>query len=175
MGIGLVVLAALASTFITQSKVYNVQEQVNEMQQNARGALDVMAREIKMAGYKPNGGTVVGVTYNAAQLKIQADLDASGGIDTNTEEQITYSYDSTNHLIRRTIGATSQTLAEDIANFTFEYLDANGAITTTTANIRQVRLNLTARTAKADPTYPSNSGYRTYEVTAVITPPNLAL
>jgi hypothetical protein len=43
------------------------------------------------------------------------------------------------------------------------------------ANIRQVSISITARTAKPDPNYTSNGGYRTYTVTATITPPNLAL
>jgi hypothetical protein len=38
-----------------------------------------------------------------------------------------------------------------------------------------VSISITARTAKPDPNYTSNSGYRTYTVTATITPPNLAL
>jgi len=40
-------------------------------------------------------------------------------------------------------------------------LDANAASTTTTANIRQVSISITAQTAKSDPNYGSNNGYRT--------------
>lgn len=177
MGIGLAVLAAVAGTFITQSKYFNVQEQINEMQQNARAAMDIMVREIKMAGYKPAGGTVNGVTYNSSQLVIEADLDASGAVSTasTSNEQITYAHDDANKQITRKMGTgTAQVLADNITAFTFEYLDANGAVTIVTANIRQVRLNLTARTAKPDPNYSPNSGYRTYQLTAVVTPPNLA-
>lgn len=177
MGIGLAVLAAVAGTFITQSKYFNVQEQINEMQQNARGAMDIMVREIKMAGYKPAGGTFNGVTYNTSQLVIEADLDASGAISTasTSNEQITYAHDDANKQVTRKIGTgTAQVLADNITAFTFQYLDVNGAATTVTANIRQVRLNITARTARRDPDYSPNDGYRTYRLTAVVTPPNLA-
>ena len=51
MTIGLIILTALSSTFLMQRKIYDVQEQVAEMVQNARAAMDMMTREIRMAGY----------------------------------------------------------------------------------------------------------------------------
>jgi type IV pilus assembly protein PilW len=178
MGIGMVVLAAVTTTFMAQAKFYNAQEQINEMQQNARGALDIITRELKMAGYKPNGGTFDGVTYSASQLMIQADLDGNGGISTSSSanEQITYAYDSTNKRITRKVGTgTVEVLADSITAFTFSYLNSSGATTTTSSSIRQVGISITAITAKPDPNYSSNSGYRTYQITAAITPLNLGL
>jgi type IV pilus assembly protein PilW len=178
MAIGMVMLAAVTTTFMLQTKTYNAQQQINEMEQNARGVLDVITRELKMAGYKPNGGSFSGVTYSTTQLMIQTDLDASGGISTSTtaNEEITYAYDSTNKQITRAVGTGSAlVLADNITAFTFSYLDSTGASTTTSANIRQVSISITARTANPDPNYTSNGGYRTYTVTATITPPNLAL
>ncbi len=178
MGIGMVVLAAVSTTFMSQARFYSAQEQVNEMEQNARGALDIVTRELKMAGYKPNGGSFSGVTYSTTQLLIQTDLDANGSISASSSayEQITYTYDSTNKQIKRALGSgVAQVLADNITAFTFSYLDSAGAATTTTANIRQVSISITARTAKPDPNYTANGGYRTYQVTATITPLNLAL
>lgn len=178
LAISMVVLAAVTTTFMAQAKFYNAQEQINEMQQNARGALDIMTRELKMAGYKPNGGTFDGVTYSTGQLLIQADLDSNGTISTSSSanEQITYAYNSTNNQITRKTGAgTAEVLAENITAFAFSYYDGTGTPTTTSANIRQVKLDITARAAKPDPNYSSNNGYRTYQITATITPPNLGL
>jgi len=178
MAIGMVVLAAVTTTFMAQARFYNAQEQINEMQQNARGALDVITRELKMAGYKPNGGTFDGVTYSVSQLMIQADLDGNGGISTSSSanEQITYAYDSTNKRITRKMGTgTVEALADNITAFTFSYLNSSGATTTTSSSIRQVAIGITARTAKPDPNYSSNNGYRNYQISATITPPNLGL
>src|SRR6266498_2174515 len=147
MGIGMVVLAAVTTTFMAQAKFYNGQEQINEMQQNARGALDVIMRELKMAGYKPNGGTFDGVTYSTSQLRIQADLVDNDGLTTGTNEDVIYSYDSANKQILR----NGQILADNIMAFTFGYYDANGASTSTSTNIRQVKIDITAETAKSDP------------------------
>ena len=178
MGIGMVILAAVTTTFMSQTRIYNAQEQINEMQQNARGALDIISREVKMAGYKPSGGGFNGVTYSTTQLMVQADLDSSGAISTGStaNEQITYAYDSANQRITRAVGSGSaQVLAEHITAFTFGYLDSDGNATTISANIRQVSISITAITAKPDPNYTSDGGYRTYIVAATITPGNLAL
>src|SRR4030095_16253396 len=73
--IGMIVMASVANTFSTETRAYSAQEQINQMEQNARGALDIMSREIKMAGYRPNGGTVTGVvSYTGTRLTIQAPL-----------------------------------------------------------------------------------------------------
>jgi len=178
MAIGMVVLSAVTTTFMAQARFYNAQEQINEMQQNARGALDVITRELKMAGYKPNGGTFDGVTYSVSQLMIQADLDGNGGISSSSSanEQITYAYDSTNKRITRKMGTgTVEALADNITAFTFSYLDSSGATTTTSSSIRQVAISITAVTTKPDPNYSSNNGYRNYQISATITPPNLGL
>lgn len=171
MGIGLLLLGALTSTFISESKYFALQEQLNEMQQNARAATDVIMREVKVAGYHPTAATD-GIPYSASQLQVLADFDGDGNnLDAN--EDITYSFDAANFRILRNAGS-SQVLAENIQDFTFSYLDASGNSTTTTANIRQIQVSITARTSKADPTYATNGGYRTYQLTALITPPNLA-
>lgn len=178
MGIGMVILAAVTTTFMSQTRIYNAQEQINEMQQNARGALDILSRELKMAGYKPNGGGFNGVTYSTTQLRVQADLNSDGAISTSStaNEQITYAFDNGNEQITRAVGSSSaQILAEHISAFTFNYLDSAGAATTVSANIRQVSITITAKTAKPDPNFTSNGGYRTYTMSATITPGNLAL
>ena len=178
MGIGMVILAAVTTTFMSQTRIYNAQEQINEMQQNARGVLDILSRELKMAGYKPNGGGFNGVTYSTTQLMVQADLNSDGAISTSStaNEQITYAFDNANEQITRAVGSGSaQVLAAHIAAFTFNYLDSAGAATTVSANIRQVSITITAKTAKPDPNYTSDGGYRTYTTSATITPGNLAL
>lgn len=178
MSIGMVILAAVTTTFMSQTKIYNAQEQTNEMQQNARGILDIITRELKMAGYKPNGGSFSGITYSTTQLMVQADLNSDGAISTSStaNEQITFVYDSANQRITRTVGSGSaQILADNITAFNFSYLDATGAATTVSGDIRQVSISVTAVTDKPDPDYTLNGGYRTYTVSATITPTNLAL
>jgi type IV pilus assembly protein PilW len=187
MTISLVVLASVTKTFTVQTRQNSAEEQIAQMQQNVRGALDLIVREVQMAKYDPAGtafpaGTY-GVTYSASQLQIKADMDSSGALDTATSgsvENIIYAWDSANLRITRQLGSggTAQIVADNVTAFTFAYYDANGSAVTSSANsgnIRKVTIAITARTGKPDPSYPSNSGYRTYQITADVTPPNMAL
>lgn len=184
MSIGMVVLAALAKTFTVQSRQNTAEEQVAQMQGNARAALDLMVREIQMAKYNPAGtafSTAYGVTYSASQLEVKADMDGNGTISTSSGsvEDIIYARDAANNYITRKLGSgTAEIVADNITAFTFAYYDANGSAVTSSGNsgnIRKVTINITARTAKPDPSYTSNSGYRTYQISVDITPPNMAL
>jgi type IV pilus assembly protein PilW len=175
--ISMVILGAIAGTFMTQTKFYNAQEQVNEMQQNARAAMDLLTRDIKLAGYDPTDVAVIGVAYNASELRVKADLNGDGVINDSSDEHVVYTFDSANKQIKRVyglVGATPEVLASNIEAFIFGYLDSSGVSTTTTANIRQLSLSITARTAKPDPNLTTNNGYRTYTLSNLITPPNLA-
>jgi type IV pilus assembly protein PilW len=187
MTIGLVVLGGIAKTFTAQSRQNSAEEQISQMQQNVRGALDLMLREIQMAKYDPLGtafpsGTY-GVSYSASQLEIKSDVfDGNGTVSTSSGsiEDIIYAFDNANQRITRKLGSggTAEILADNITNFTFSYYDANGSAVTSSANnssIRKVTITIVARTAKPDPSYTTNGGYRTYQVSADVTPPNLAL
>lgn len=178
MGVAMVMLAAVTTTFISQTKIYNAQEQINEMQQSARAAMDLITRELKMAGYNPAGASFTGVVYSATQLRIQADLNGDGTISTNStaNEQVTYAYDSGAQRITRTVGnGSAQTVAGNVTSFTFTYLDSAGASTTNPTSIRQVSVSITTRTAKPDPNYNADAGHRSYTMSATITPANLSL
>jgi len=174
MTIALVVIGAVSSAFISQRKTFAVQEHVNEMIQGARAAMDIISREVKMAGYDPMGAGIVGIPYSTTQLEIRADLNGDGDTS-DTHEDIAYTYDSTNKQIDRNTGGGAQPLAEDIQSFTFEYYKSDGTTTTTSADIRQIEITVTARTGQPDPDYSANGGYRTYTLRSYVTPPNLDL
>jgi len=201
MTIGLIILAALSSTFLMQRKIYDVQEQIVEMVQTARAAMDMMTREIRMAGYDPTGtmssdpqdipnAKFVGIPYDADELKIYADLNGDANTDVaeyDTHEYIKYTMDSDYPFeIRRDTGGGRQEFALNIQTFNFSYWkDENDdgvmeEVTTSADNdkIRQIKITITARTTKpdsdyTDPTYGDH--YRRYTLTSIITPRNLDL
>ena len=173
MTIGLVILAALSSTFLMQRKAYDVQEQIAEMVQTARAAMDMMTREIRMAGYDPTGlagATIVSVTSNSINFTLDiTDTAGTGPSDEKTDgpnENITYSLytaDGIQKLGRKsTSGAVNQPVAENIEDL--QIVQSGDSI----------NVSLTARTSKPDPDYSANNGYRTYTLTSFITPRNLA-
>jgi type IV pilus assembly protein PilW len=174
MMLGLIVLTSIASAFVSQRKAFDVQEQVAEMVQGARAAMDMINSELKMAGYDPTDAEIVGVPYSATQLEIRGDLNSDGETDgtasnDDTNEEIIYTYDSANKQIDRNTGGGAQPFAENILAFTFQYYDKDLNTTTTAADIRQIDITITSRTSKPDPDY----GYRTYTLSSYVTPPNL--
>jgi prepilin-type N-terminal cleavage/methylation domain-containing protein len=54
MAISLVVMAAIFKTFKSQQDTYIIQDQVSVMQQNLRGAMYVLTRDLQLAGYYTN-------------------------------------------------------------------------------------------------------------------------
>lgn len=182
MTVGLVLLGAMYSVFTIQNKAFSNQEEMVAMQQSVRAGMDMMAREVGMAGYDPalvnsdanSANDFSGVTVSASQLQIKADLDGSGAIDSTSQENTVYAFDATNKRITRYIGAGAQPFVENVDAFTFEYLDGSGAVTAVSADVRRIRITITGRTAKPDPEYSANGGYRTYTLTSIVAPRNLA-
>jgi type II secretory pathway component PulJ len=66
LAISFIVIAAVYRTFTSQQKTYTVQDQVAEAQQNARVAVNILMRDLRMAGYgKPKGDVqIAGETYS---------------------------------------------------------------------------------------------------------------
>lgn len=186
LSVGLILLSAMYGVFTTQNKTFKVQEQVAEMQQNARAAMDIMIREIRMAGHDPLGTAGAGiVTAGSDSIVFTLDItstygaDAADGDTADPNEYITYqlyTVSGIQKLGRKSQqAATIQPVAEHVQTLSFTYYDAGGATTATLANIRRIKVAITVRTAMPDPNYTSNGGYRTYTLTSVITPRNLGL
>ena len=149
--------------------------------------MDMLSTEVRVAGYRlPD--TAFGIPYSASQLKILVDIDDDAGTgvadgDTlDPSENIIYTYDSTNLRINRNDFNTEDVahpFAENIVGFSFTYYRGDGVtLVTHTDNddkIRQIEIEIVARTSKPDPDYSTNSGYRRYTLTSRITPINLGL
>jgi type IV pilus assembly protein PilW len=177
MTIGLIILTALSSTFLMQRKIYDVQEQIVEMVQTARAAMDMMTREIRMAGYDPTdsaGAGIVTVTSNSINFTLDITDDAETGPpdgDTgDSNENITYSLyteDGIQKLGRKsTSTAVNQPVAENVEDL---QISQSG---------NSINVSLIARTYKPDPDYTDptyGDHYRRYTLTSVITPRNLNL
>ncbi len=167
-----IVLAAITATFISQSRSYDAQAQINGMQQGARAAMDIITREVRMAGYDPTDAGISGIVIcNATTIQLRADVVVpADGLTTGTNEDITYTFDDPNDRILR----DADILVENIDLADFDCLDSGGLPTATVANVRQIQVTITAITSKPDPNYTPNGGYRTFTLTSLITPRNLA-
>jgi len=177
-----VVMAGVYLVFYSQQKSYTVQEQVAEMQQNLRGAMYLMAKEIKMAGCNPTGQAQAGIVTAAADsIHFTMDLrgkgtDTPNGNTSDENENITYaladilptsSGDGVMEIVRDT-GTGQQVVAENIDALDFVYLDSNGNVTTDLLRIRSVQITLVARTGNADRGYRDTTSYRNLQGTVIL-------
>ncbi|MCI5137260.1 MAG: prepilin-type N-terminal cleavage/methylation domain-containing protein [Candidatus Electrothrix sp. AR1] len=124
------IFAGIYGVYSIQQRSYTVQEQVSEMQQKGRAALDFMVRDLRMAAYNdPDGACTSGdmTVWSAGPTAFTFDTcDQS-----NTQQTITYNLavNATNPLVydlRRTVGTgTAQKIAEDIEAVEFFYTIEN--------------------------------------------------
>lgn len=179
-----IVAAGIYSTFYSQQKSYMTQEQVAAMQQNLRGAMHLLGRDIRMAGYNPTGWATTGIqTADAASIRFTRDItnDAGTGVpdgDTgDPNEDITYALvdldgDGDTDLGRNDAnGGGNHQIAENIDALNFIYLDKEGNPTSTLSEIRAVQVSVLARTDRRDQGYQNTNVYENQQGTSVFTPP----
>ena len=131
MAISTVVMTAIYSTYQAQLKSHGTQQKVVEMQQNARAAMFVMEREIKMAGYDPDPDCIQDaqitvadnntITLTVSAISDGIDNDGDGDIDTADSDggevqTITYS------LGGQDLQRNGAVVAENIEVLDFVYL-----------------------------------------------------
>lgn len=182
-----VVMAGIYSAYSSQQRSYIVQEQVAGMQQNLRAAMDLMEREIRMAGYDPTGGAGAKIiTADIAELQFRIDVNGDGdftkpgsppGNDTNEQLRYALKLDADRDGIadgnpcglgRATWGSGLMPVAENIDALNFVYLDKDGNPTTTLEEIRSVQIALVGRTGRGDPRYKDAAIYRNQQGAVVL-------
>jgi type IV pilus assembly protein PilW len=270
MVISATVIAAIYRIFLTQQNTYTVQDDVVDMQQNVRVAVNEMMREIRMAGFgnvqsrlpvtidgtaynnviNPDTPTAGALTFIAGlggratltgfnppnQITVSSLVSSSGStlFDTANRKYISiagsecfaitgiagktltldrnvntifktnpnepdltknvtvpvsvYAIRTITYVVlpnasgapvlrRNENGGGNVSLADDIENVAFQYLDANGNPTATPADVRTVRVTVTARTKSEDPKLKSGAadGYRRRQVATSILLRNMGL
>jgi hypothetical protein len=167
-------MAAIYHMITMQNVAYNVQNHIADMEQTVESVKTMMLRELEMAGYRPvQASALDGIALDTTQLRIRADLNGDG--DTGDAlEDITYRFDALQQAIVRSTGG-KQIVFPNIESLTLSYLRTDGSTPVAASEIRQVNIIIVGRTAKPDPTYNANNGYRTLRVQFAATPRNLAL
>lgn len=182
LGLSLFTLSLLFSIYVRELQSQQVREDILDAQQRARVVMDLISRELLMAGYDPAGlnqdtnpsNDFWGVSLVSNGLQIQSDINGNGLLN-DSHETILFSHDSSTKTLRRNTGGGNQPFAEDIETFQVRLLDQGGTQTMLPVEVRAVELVVTARTNKPDLRYPQNSGFRTVTLQAQVAPRNLGL
>ena len=124
-----IVLGAIYSVFASTNRSTTNNEVIAEVMQNLRTSIDFMEQDIRMAGLDRFDSANAGVeAATAVNLRFTADRNMDGTLNDNLE-RITYSYDAANKRLRQCLWEGTlndwQTVAENVTNFQFSYLDAD--------------------------------------------------
>lgn len=185
MALAGVVMAGIYSAYYTQQKSAIVQQQTAAMSQNLRAGMDLMARDIRMAGYDPkhtaSAGFVSdfpspengkGAGTDSGRIAFTMDADGSGAIDSNSSELIGFRLNGNALQIFTTTGTNWQTVADNIDAVNFVYLDGSGNVTANLNDIRSVQITMVARVGRGDPGYTDTNGYSNQQGTQILAPQN---
>ena len=191
------VIAGIYRVFVAQSKAYTVQEQVVEVQQGIRSAMEILVRDLRMAGFDSDS---LGSKISIANPIIVGDhsVTISYEYDDTTQHTITYSRDvATKRLLRQSTttkapppdgdgsvtAGPQEVLLENVEALDFTYgVDANndGALDSWVsvadigiAKVVAVRVNLTAIPDQTNPDVKNWISPRT--LTSAVTIRNLCL
>jgi len=188
-----VVVGAVYSVYHAQQRSYNTQQEIVEMQQNIRAAMQLMEREIRMAGYTPFEESGSGI-QNAAADSVRFTMDIHDGMDndadgrtdesdeigngdddtTDTGEDITYFIadpdgDGVFDLFRRDASSgADQILAKNVDALNLVYLNNAGSATSDLNQIRSVQVTMVVRTARPDRGYNNSTIYTNQQGTVIL-------
>ena len=146
LGIMLLVLTAIINLFTSLNRTYTTQNVAAGVQQVTRAGIDIMTRNIRMAGFNPLNLNPIGIVQASPDMiRFKLDTDGDGTIATNTREDMAYLLNGNKQLIRQLNGDSysNVSLVENVADLTFRYLDNQNLETNELSAIRTVEVSLT--------------------------------
>jgi len=164
--IGSFISAGILLALTSQNQSYIVQGQVAEMQQNLRGGILLIQKEMRLAGYDPEGAGCSGFT-SATPTSAVFDMDSDRD---GTCETYTYSYIQGTREIQRIFSdpanpstASTSIVADNIDGVEFLYILGDGTPETTTpsnpADVEAVRITLLSRAKQPDRHFTNSTNY----------------
>lgn len=122
--IGGMIIGGIYRVFINQGKAYTVQDQVVEVQQNIRSAMEIMVRDIRMAGFDydnptslieiPNLTSLIQASNNS--ITIEYEYYRAGPPLVSERHTITYSINGTDLRREITINGAATTTEDILEN-----------------------------------------------------------
>jgi len=135
MSIFLLILVGIFQVFDPSRNAYQVSERKLGVQQNARVAMDRMARQIRMTGYFPENvdSDTTNNLFNSVQVATESALSVAGDLDT-TGASNAYTFCLDNQGLKRVRGvigaagsyicASGELMAESVTALRFAYFDS---------------------------------------------------
>jgi len=189
VAISSVLITAVYQTFHSQQRSYTMQNEAAAMEQNLRGSLYLLTKELRSAGYNPqqtptdssvpttnfrfvtsfpapnNLFTVDYATHSLVAFTSDSDGNGTIASTPNNNEQIAYRFNNAQKTLERFNDITNQweITSSNIDAVYFTYFDHSKNPTANPANIEYVEISLLARTGKPDSKYTNTHVYTNKE------------
>jgi type IV pilus assembly protein PilW len=148
LAIMMMVMAAMVSLLISLNRVYTAQNVTAGVQQVTRTGINIMTRDIRMAGLNPLKTNQIGILEASVnKFRFQHDTNGNGTIETEQNEDIAYLLNGNHQLIRQKDGnsRSNKSLIDQVKDLTFKYVDMDDEETTILDDIQTVKISLTVR------------------------------
>lgn len=137
IGVISIVLGAIVGSFDNMSRFFTRENVKADTQKKARFGLDFMIQDIQLAGLNPHemaGGGILLATPTSLQLASDLNFDRDFG---DPFETVTYSLNGTR--LEHTNHLGTETLVQDVSDFSFTYFDANGNVLPEPIDLPEIR------------------------------------
>lgn len=128
VGIFGIVLLIVTAALLSSDRLQTRTMRRADVQAASRQALGLMSTELRQAGADPSypsAGIVGLVTASATRVRVRADLNGNGSIQTTEpSEDVTYAYDDSTGTLTRDPGTGAAVLLENLTDLQFSYLDS---------------------------------------------------
>ena len=153
------ILSTIIGVFVRSNRLYTTQNAAAALQQEVRAALEIMSREIRLAGYDPmRTGNFGFKNATATRLHFTADLNEDGTLDPAPSfpncENLSFRYSAAKRSIQIICGEGTgsqdvETLIGDtdvsVSGLDFSYRDNQNQSTTFVPDIRGVVITIVAQ------------------------------
>ena len=196
LAISSVLITAVYQTFHSQQRSYTMQNEAAAMEQNLRGSLYLLTKELRSAGYNPqqtptdssvpttnfrfvtsfpapnNLFTVDYTKHSMVAFTLDSNGDGTIASTPNNNEQIAYRFNNAQKTLERFNDITNQweIASSNIDAVYFTYFDQSKNPTANPANIEYVEISLLARTGKPDSKYTNTHVYTNKDGTVNLCP-----
>ena len=144
----MIVMSAIISLLISLNRTFTVQNVAAGVQQVTRAGINIMTRDIRMAGFNPLNINQIGILEASVdKIRFQHDTNGSGTIELDQDEDIAYLLNGNHQLIRQKDGNTrsNKSLINHVKNLTFKYVDKNDEETSVLDEIHSIEISLMVR------------------------------
>ena len=148
LAIMMMVMASIVSLLISLNRAYTAQNVTAGVQQVTRAGINIMTRNIRLAGLNPLKINRIGILEASVnKIRFQHDTNGSGTIEAGQDEDSAYLLNGNHQLIRQKDGnsRSNKSIVDHVHALEFKYFNRENKETNILDEIHSIEISLTIR------------------------------